>query len=107
MSWIFGVVARGFSPDFLSTLSTIHDQPLHRLVTEKLYITSGGIGATCLGDTESHTNPSLVVGCGIRPDEDRSVQLNSGDWQKILSSKNPDFQNLYGHFVAITWSGST
>jgi len=106
MSWIFGVVAPNLPPGFLSTLSAIHDPPLHRHVTGKLYIAAGGIGATCLGNPESPTNPWLVVGCGIRSDGERAVQLSSRDWQTILSSPNPDFLNLDGHFVAITWNGS-
>ncbi len=109
MSWIFGFFSKNNIANLNIDFPSIHLPTLYQTKNEKLYIATGGLKETCLHGSFSDIielkmeNGWIVAGVGIELHSDSCRLLSSLDWQSVLSSPIPDFNNLDGHFIIVRW----
>jgi hypothetical protein len=107
MSWLFGVIGR-FSAAETEKFGAIHGKPIHKIQSNNIYITAGGIKETCFCSTEMEpSNLSsgwLACGVGIYHEGTQFSLMTSARWQKLLSQPSPPLHDLNGHFVVVKWT---
>ena len=110
MSWVLGYIGEQVPTDVQKKIASFHPNPLYQFQSPTLYLAAGGIPQTCLSVNinsldQSIRRGALIVGLGIRKGDRTCKFLDSGDWQKILEPRIPDFSILDGHFLALRWDG--
>ncbi len=105
MSWIFGFIGASLSPSLRERLVALHDDPLHLIQGETVYIATGGLPHTCFHNHQPTPSEEgwIVVGLGLQQHDDHSTFLNTEAWAHHLTQPRPVFEGLDGHFVAIRW----
>lgn len=109
MSWLLGAVHNALSSDLKQRFRSIHSTSIQSYLSEKIYVTIGGLEDTCRnglfpGDESQSCRGWAVVGSGLRLQKDDCKFLSSADWQDILRRFDPDLSTVNGHFCALRWN---
>ena len=104
MGWLIGTFGN-YSNDELRKLKSLHPQPLHSFISDKIYITAGGIPETCLSSIqEDDLSGWITCGIGIKYENGNASLMNKNNWNSELSKKDFSQFHLNGHFAIAKWN---
>jgi len=106
MSWIFGAIPKARLNE-TKLLSIINSKIEFKYYSDKIIIYAGGLDSNlhCFENNSSKKSGWVVSGIGINSINGSSKILEQNDWEELLEKRNFDneFENMDGHFVAISW----
>ncbi len=104
MGWLIGTFGN-YSNDELQNIKSIHHQPLHSFISDKIYIAAGGIPETCRGSIQKVDSSGWIAcGIGIKYENGNASLMNNDNWNSELSKKDFSQFHLNGHFATAKWN---
>ena len=97
MSWIFGALKKDESR--LKHIADIHPAPIHKIVSNKLYLAIGGNHSTVTYDSSKIDYQFFI--CGLPISQDAAGILTREDWTGIFSNSTENIRNINGHFCGV------
>ncbi len=102
MSWIFGAI--NAREDVNKLKNVIKEKPLFSFDNNVVSIFAGGNSQACFSENNvTQQNGWVSVGTGIIEDDSNFSICNKEKWSTLLSHKEVDVQNIFGHYVIIKW----
>ncbi|MCK9280797.1 MAG: hypothetical protein M0P71_09260 [Melioribacteraceae bacterium] len=102
MSWIFGAI--NASEDVSKIKSVLKEKSLFSFDSNNISILSGGNSETSFSENDIAQQKGWVsVGTGIIEDSSNFSICNKEKWNSLLSRKEVDVKNIFGHYVIIKW----